>query len=261
MYYPLQIPNLLNKEFKEHIEYKEYHSKELEKCMMCIWSMKSKHNIEKSIYNTILPDGCIDLIIDFTHKQIIFSACSKATEFFELNGRVDFLGVRFKPGAFYHIYEIDSSMVMDNMLIYHDIETNSNLNTIFQSSNRRQQIEILSDYLNKKTKNYHPNYFEEIVDILYENLQDRAMDNILHDLSYSQRHLNRLFYKNFGVNPKTLLNILRLHKSLNILFENKEDNLCQLAIECGFYDQSHLIKNIKRYCGISPKELINKYTT
>lgn len=58
MYYPKQIPYLLDKEFKENIEYIEYtehHIKELENYCMCIWTMKSKNVLDKTISNNILP--------------------------------------------------------------------------------------------------------------------------------------------------------------------------------------------------------------
>lgn len=42
MYYPKQIPYLLDKEFQKNIEYKEYNINELKDYCMCIWTMKSK---------------------------------------------------------------------------------------------------------------------------------------------------------------------------------------------------------------------------
>ena len=77
MYYPKQIPYLLNKKFQENIEYKEYNIKELENYCMCIWQMKSKRILGETIYNNILPDACIDIVIDFTNKSICFAGFSK----------------------------------------------------------------------------------------------------------------------------------------------------------------------------------------
>lgn len=45
MYYPKQIPYLLDKEFQNNVEYKEYHLKELEDYCMCIWQMKLKKKL------------------------------------------------------------------------------------------------------------------------------------------------------------------------------------------------------------------------
>lgn len=36
-------------------------------------------------------------------------------------------------------------------------------------------------------------------------------------------------------------------------------NLIDIALFCGFYDQSHFIKEIKRYTGISPLRIIEDY--
>ena len=56
MYYPKQVPYLLNKEFKEKVNYKEYRLEELNEYCMCIWQMQSKEYLEETIYNNILPD-------------------------------------------------------------------------------------------------------------------------------------------------------------------------------------------------------------
>ena len=40
MYYPKQIPYLLDEEFKKNIEYREYNIVEIESYCMCIWTMK-----------------------------------------------------------------------------------------------------------------------------------------------------------------------------------------------------------------------------
>ena len=79
MYYPKQIPYLLDKEFKENIEYEEHIIKEIENYCMCIWTMKSKKILEKTISNNILPDASIDIVIDFIHNTICFAGFSKET--------------------------------------------------------------------------------------------------------------------------------------------------------------------------------------
>lgn len=83
MYYPKQIPYLLDKEFKQNVEYTEYLVKELENYCMCIWTMQSKKILSKTISNNILPDACIDLVIDFVNQSICFAGFSKETEDFQ----------------------------------------------------------------------------------------------------------------------------------------------------------------------------------
>ncbi len=39
MYYPKQIPYLLNEDFKRNVIYQEFHFDELDPFCMCIWQM------------------------------------------------------------------------------------------------------------------------------------------------------------------------------------------------------------------------------
>lgn len=122
MYYPKQIPYLLNKEFKKNIEYTEYNIKEIENYCMCIWEMKSKRILDKTIPNHILPDACIDIVIDFTNNTICFAGFSEETKIFQLNKKIDYMGVRLKPSIFYTLFNREANKIMDNKIPFNEID-------------------------------------------------------------------------------------------------------------------------------------------
>ncbi len=258
MYYPKQIPYLLDKEFKENIEYVEYNIKELENYCMCIWTMKSKKILDKTISNNILPDACIDIVIDFINNTICFAGFSKETEDFQLNKNIDYMGVRLKPSIFYLLFNIESDKIMDNQIQFSDIEKEISINKILDLKNTNERIEYLKHYLLQKTKEQKEIPFMKIVEKIYESPNEQSVTNIAKKFGYNERNLYRVFKRNFGVSPKVLLNILRLHLCLTLILENKM-NLIDIALSCGFYDQSHFIKEIKRYTGISPLKIIDDY--
>ncbi len=258
MYYPKQIPYLLDKEFKENIEYVEYNIKELENYCMCIWTMKSKKILDKTISNNILPDACIDIVIDFINNTICFAGFSKETEDFQLNKNIDYMGVRLKPSIFYLLFNIESDKIMDNQIQFSDIEKEISINKILDLKNTNERIEYLKHYLLQKTKEQKEIPFMKIVEKIYESPNEQSVTNIAKEFGYNERNLYRVFKRNFGVSPKVLLNILRLHLCLTLILENKM-NLIDIALSCGFYDQSHFIKEIKRYTGISPLKIIDDY--
>lgn len=258
MYYPKQIPYLLDKEFKENIEYVEYNIKELENYCMCIWTMKSKKILDKTISNNILPDACIDIVIDFINNTICFAGFSKETEDFQLNKNIDYMRVRLKPSIFYLLFNIESDKIMDNQIQFSDIEKEISINKILDLKNTNERIEYLKHYLLQKTKEQKEIPFMKIVEKIYESPNEQSVTNIAKEFGYNERNLYRVFKRNFGVSPKVLLNILRLHLCLTLILENKM-NLIDIALSCGFYDQSHFIKEIKRYTGISPLKIIDDY--
>lgn len=258
MYYPKQIPYLLDKEFKKNIDYVEYNIRELENYCMCIWTIKSKNKLDKSVDNNILPDACIDIVIDFANDSICFAGFSKETEAFQLNKKIDYMGVRLKPGVFYLLFNVEADKIMDNEIPFCDVEKEINLDRILNLKSTNERMECLKYYLFQKTKDKPKMPFVTMVEELYSNPKDQNVMDIANNLGYSERHLYRVFKANFGVSPKVLLNILRLHLCLTLILE-KNMNLVDIANLCGFYDQSHLIREIKRYTGISPLKIIDNY--
>lgn len=258
MYYPKQIPYLLDKEFQKNITYKEFQVKEIKDYCMCIWQMKSKEILDKTIYNLILPDACIDIVIDFTEKNISFAGFSKETIPFELNKKIDYMGVRLKPSAFYLLFGIEADKIMDHPVPFNEVEKIMTIDEILEVTEKEKRLEIVKEYLIEKIKNHPDKRFINIVEQLYQNPKEKNVLLLAKDFHWSERHLYRIFKTNYGVSPKVLLNILRLHLCLTLLLEEKMD-LIDIANLCGFYDQSHFIREIKRYTGISPLKLLDNY--
>lgn len=255
MYEPMQIPYLLNSPFQEQIQYREYHFRELSAWCMCIWEMKSQSECKQAIDNEILPDACIDIVIDFTSQFICFSGFSKETEHLTLSGKVDYLGVRMKPGAFYALFHVNADQVMDHMIPFTEIETTVNPDLFFHCEESKR-IELFRHYLGTKCARSLDHPMIRIVDRLYHQPSDQTVSAIAADLGYNQRQLIRIFKRWYGISPKVLLNILRLHLSLKMMLEDHK-KLCDIAVYCGFYDQSHFIKEMKRYISISPLQLLD----
>lgn len=257
MYYPKQIPYLLDNEFNENIEYVEYKIEALEKYCMCIWTMKSKRILDKTVSNNILPDACIDIVIDFESREICFAGFSKETKDFKLNNNIDYMGVRLKPSIFFLLFNIGADKIMDNEIPFYEIEKEINLDNILTLKNTDERLEYLKEYLIKKAKDKTNLRFLEVVEELYKNPKEQNVMNIAEKFGYNERHLYRVFKTNYGVSPKVLLNILRLHLCLTLILEEGKE-LIEVACICGFYDQSHFIREMKKYTGFSPVKILER---
>ncbi len=257
MYEPKQIPYLLDKNFKTNIEYKEYKIHQLQEYCMCIWSMQSKETIKETIYNYILPDACIDIVIDFIEKSICFAGFSKETIPFPLGQKVDYMGVRLKPSSFYLLFGIEATEVMDHPILFSFVEKDYKLSCILTTKDMTERISILTEYLCKKIKGKKDTTFIQVVDELYQNPKYQTVTSIARRFGYNRRHLFRIFKKYYGVSPQVLLNIIRLHLCLHFLLEKKK--IEDIMEYTGFYDQSHFIREIKKYTGFSPLELLKEY--
>jgi len=120
---------------------------------MCIWTIQSRKILDKTIYNYILTDACIDIVINFSDKTICFAGFSKDTITFKLNKKIDFMGVRLKPSAFYSIFGISADKIMDNPIPFSNAENKNDLEKILSITDMNKRLYILQNYLLEKIKN------------------------------------------------------------------------------------------------------------
>jgi AraC-like DNA-binding protein len=75
---------------------------------------------------------------------------------------------------------------------------------------------------------------------------------------YTERHIERTFSESIGLSPKKFGNIVKLHNFLSLLKDkSKQNNFTNFCYDAGYADQSHLIKEFKKYTGITPTKYLN----
>jgi AraC-like DNA-binding protein len=68
------------------------------------------------------------------------------------------------------------------------------------------------------------------------------------------RALERLFYREVGLGPKEVICRYRLQEAADRLLREPAPACGQLALEMGYFDQAHFIRDFKRVVGASPEE-------
>jgi AraC-like DNA-binding protein len=85
------------------------------------------------------------------------------------------------------------------------------------------------------------------------------VDKLAAESGFSRKHLGNLFREQVGLSPKSLARIHRFRGALDLLNRSGgELPWAALAEQTGFYDQSHLINEFRRFTGLSPVELARR---
>src|SRR5439155_17147015 len=71
-------------------------------------------------------------------------------------------------------------------------------------------------------------------------------------LGVTRQHLARAFARHVGVPPKTFARVTRVRRALAKARVASAVDWAALALEAGFYDQSHLSGEIKEFTGRTP---------
>lgn len=72
----------------------------------------------------------------------------------------------------------------------------------------------------------------------------------------SVRQFNRVFTEYVGSSPKEFLRIVRMQRALFLWQQHPQADFVRVAYDCGFSDQSHMIKEFKLFSGYTPKEYL-----
>jgi AraC-like DNA-binding protein len=86
-----------------------------------------------------------------------------------------------------------------------------------------------------------------------------SIEDLATQTGFSRKHLGMLFLQQVGLSPKALARVHRFRDALALLDRsNGVVPWAELAEICGFYDQSHLINEFRRFTGFSPAELARR---
>ena len=80
------------------------------------------------------------------------------------------------------------------------------------------------------------------------------MAAVARELGLSERQLERRLLTRTGLTPKRYASLRRFERAASAL--NGAESLAQLALEAGYYDQSHFIREFSRYAGTSPGRFV-----
>jgi AraC-like DNA-binding protein len=67
----------------------------------------------------------------------------------------------------------------------------------------------------------------------------------------SRSRLVRMFAQQTGMSPKQFASLSRFQRAVRSLAAG-EDDLAQLALACGYFDQSHFCHEFRRFSGRAP---------
>ncbi len=82
-------------------------------------------------------------------------------------------------------------------------------------------------------------------------------DRLIKEAGISARHFRRVFKNVIGVPPKYFCKVIQLNSVFELLKSGSSEKIHHLAMDCGFYDQAHFIKDFNRLMRDTPQNFLN----
>lgn len=80
-------------------------------------------------------------------------------------------------------------------------------------------------------------------------------------IELSKFHFIRLFKQCYHISPMKYLINCRINNAKKELLKDRKRSMAEIAIQNGFYDESHFDKLFKQYTGVSPKNFQQQVTS
>ena len=250
-----------------------YPSKELQPFVRYYWILRV--TADGIVSQRTLPTGCVSLI--FHRKERLFSSnlsdlqprsfiCGQETVFSDVSsiGETEMIVVVFQPHTSKLFFNHPISLFRNLNISIIEIEDKELIelsNRIEDSMNNETCIKFIESFLLNKiivnTSYYLPRLSEVIKSI--NSTPNISTKELAHIACLSEKQFSRVFSDNIGLSPKEFSRIIRIQRALYILQNSPRINFAQLAYDCGYTDQSHMIKEFKQFSGYTPKEFLSLY--
>jgi AraC-like DNA-binding protein len=127
---------------------------------------------------------------------------------------------------------------------------------LMETRNLNKRVELIEDFLLRRLAivEKRPNKIA-MVGHMVQDMQRNAFADTVEAVAsrydLTPRYLQKLFLQHTGIPPKLFGKINRFQQSLRLM-NKKEISLTSIAYDCGYFDQSHFIREFKSFTGLTP---------
>ena len=220
----------------------------------------------------VLPDGCIEWIF---HVGAPFRRLNRANEWemqprsfvvgeltrfilLQPTGPVHTMGVRFRPGGAYRFLPLPIHLLTDGFVSTGDLwgrdsqfleeavcEAHSD-----HERQRRVEAFLISCLIYSEPRRR----FDAAIGAVMRSRGQTPVHQIAAAIGCSPRQMEREFRARAGLSPKALARVIRFQNLLRLAGEGALRQWSSVALDGGYADQSHMVREFRELTGQSPTE-------
>lgn len=220
----------------------------------------------------VLPDGCAELILNFAdpvehypapgrgvrQPRVMFVGQIDGPFHIRPTGRLDLLGVRFRPGGARAWIPVPQHELVGLGLPLGFLAPRLSRaldGPACDAPDPAARVAGIVTALREEHRHLGPTPVDQAVRLLLDQWGAVSVDAVAAAAGLSPRQLDRRFLDQVGLRPKLLARICRFQRVFHAL-ERGSGSWTRVAVECGYYDASHLIRDFRAFAGDAPARLL-----
>lgn len=250
----------------------------LQSFINCFWYYDESKKESALVNERIIPNGCMELIfhlgdrvIRSTDKQSglnpRFNFVGQKTKayFIQPTGNTRMFGVRFYPHTAAFATPIPLAEMSNQVLSMEEIfgkKMNELTQQVYELQTPAQIIPLMEIFFLKALGQYEVTYNHQRVELAVKDiLRSRGrikIETLAKKMDISCRYLEMIFKEFTGIPPKLFSRITQFQTIFELIQQQPDLNLTQLAYLNNYAAQAHFIRTCRQFTGISPKHYLKE---
>jgi AraC-like DNA-binding protein len=252
--------------------------KQLSPYVALIWAFESRSGVPLADSRLIVPDGRAKIIVPYRnslcaavttellnaqeHHIFLVGIQTTPTTIASTATDTGTIGVELTPKGLYHMFKLSMHEIANRMISFEELfgPWGARLQTrIGDADDPQEKITLLQRALTHLLEQNEKEYalLDHTLDLLAQTHGMIRVQELASHVGYTKRYVDRLFQEHIGVSPKSLASILRFQEVYQGWMQHPSPTIFRNQWPAYYYDQSHFIKEFKRFTGFTPQQ----YTT
>lgn len=207
----------------------------------------------------VLPDGCIDFLVDLESGYGSVAGPMTTAEVVDLPAGARIFGVRFRPGAAALLLDTPADALADQHVPLGDVVP-SHVATLAEriaeaagQQARCAEVAALLRGPGRRQRAFDARVHRATA-LIDRSRGAASIRSVAEDCGVSDRQLERLFHERIGIGPKLYGRIARMARAV-ALAESHVEPQAALAARAGYADESHMLREFRALAGLTPHAL------
>lgn len=165
-----------------------------------------------------------------------------------------------KPNALKTLFRIDAADMANRSWEPGGFGAKALAMRLTETSEREQQVGLIRDFIASRLERAGPRdtLVEQSLELIRSHIEYISVKILLELLHVSERTFQRRFYRSTGVTPQFYIRVKRFNEAIRLMNTGRYERLSDVAQALQFHDQSHFIRDMREFSGITPRNVSQK---
>jgi len=222
----------------------------LAQAIECFWSMQVGGT---GTTHRVTPDGCADILVRRSGGGVSIDVVGPMTRYVDhrLPPGQALFGVRFHPGMWTGCLGVPGDRLTDELVPLDDLWGRRARDLLDQLAGESSPLQCASRFAALLAPPSAANPVQKALASMARLRGCVSVDQLAGQAGLSARQFRRLCLEQAGLTPKFLAQVLRFRHAQSRAGAHP-GGFAGLALDCGYYDQAHLINEFRRFSGRTP---------